>query len=69
VGSTKSRIRFEIDADSCTGCGFCVKQLGCPAIFLPAGEDKPVIQDSCSGCGLCAEICPSGAIRERGVKK
>jgi len=69
VGITKSRIRFEIDADSCTGCGFCVKQLGCPAIFLPEGEDKPVIQDSCSGCGLCAEICPSGAIRERGVKK
>jgi indolepyruvate ferredoxin oxidoreductase alpha subunit len=69
VGITKSSTRFEIDTDSCTGCGFCVKQLGCPAIFLPEGEDKPVIQDSCSGCGLCAEICPSGAIRERGVKK
>lgn len=66
VGITKSVTSFAIDPDSCTGCGFCVKQLGCPAIFLPAGEDKPFIQDSCSGCGLCAQICPSGAIKERG---
>lgn len=69
VGITKSGTRFEIDSESCTGCGFCVKQLGCPAIFLPAGEDRPLIQDSCSGCGLCAQVCPSGAIRESGVKK
>ncbi len=66
VGITKSVTSFAIDPDSCTGCGFCVKQLGCPAIFLPTGEDKPFIQDSCSGCGLCAQICPSEAIKERG---
>lgn len=69
VGITKSGTRFAIDPEICTGCGFCVKQLGCPAIFLPAGEDKPLIQDNCSGCGLCAQICPSGAIRKSGVKK
>ncbi|AAM32330.1 MULTISPECIES: indolepyruvate ferredoxin oxidoreductase subunit alpha [Methanosarcina] len=69
VGITKPVIRFEIDTESCTGCGLCVKQLGCPALFLPAGEEKPVIQDSCSGCGLCAQVCPSGAIIETGVKK
>ncbi|MPN29905.1 hypothetical protein SDC9_177359 [bioreactor metagenome] len=69
VGITKTTMRFTIDTETCTGCGFCTKQLGCPAIFLPSGEEKPVIQDSCSGCGLCAQICPSGAIRESGVKK
>jgi len=69
VGITKSGIKLTIDPESCTGCGFCVKQLGCPAIFLPPGEDKPVIQDSCSGCGLCAQICPSGAISEGRVKR
>ncbi len=69
-GITKPVIRFEIDTESCTGCGLCVKQLGCPALFLPAGEEKPVIQESCSGCGLCAQVCPSGAILETGgVKK
>ena len=68
VGITKSDKRYNIESEDCTGCGFCVKQLGCPALFLPAGEDKPFIQGSCSGCGLCAQICPSGAIRIRGVK-
>lgn len=68
VGITKSDKYSTIDTENCTGCGFCIKQLGCPAIILPAGEDIPFIQDSCSGCGLCAQICPSGAIRIRGVK-
>lgn len=69
AGITKSGTRFAIDFDSCTGCGLCIKQLGCPALFLPSGEEKPVIQDSCSGCGLCAHVCPSGAIRKGGVKQ
>lgn len=69
VGITKTVTRFTINTESCTGCGFCIKQLGCPAIFLPSGEEKPVIQDSCSGCGLCAQVCPSGAIKKSGVKK
>lgn len=64
AGIIKSGIRYEINRESCTGCSFCIKQLGCPALFLPPGEDKALIQDSCSGCGLCAQICPSGAIRE-----
>ncbi len=63
VAITKSDKRYMIDLEKCTGCSFCVKQLGCPAIFLPVGEDKPLIQGSCSGCGLCAQVCPSGAIR------
>jgi indolepyruvate ferredoxin oxidoreductase alpha subunit len=68
VGITKPDKRYTIEPEKCTGCGFCVKQLGCPALFLPAGEDKPVVQDSCSGCGLCAQVCPSGAINVQGVR-
>jgi indolepyruvate ferredoxin oxidoreductase, alpha subunit len=65
AGLIKSDKRYEIDPEICTGCSFCMKQLGCPALSFPAGEDKALalIQDSCSGCGLCAQICPSGAIR------
>ncbi|AKB25415.1 Indolepyruvate oxidoreductase subunit IorA [Methanosarcina sp. MTP4] len=37
VGITKSDKRCIIDPDLCTGCGFCVKQLGCPALALPGG--------------------------------
>jgi indolepyruvate ferredoxin oxidoreductase alpha subunit len=68
VGITKSDKQYNIETEACTACGFCVKQLGCPALFLPANDDKPFIQDSCCGCGLCAQICPSGAIRIKGVK-
>jgi indolepyruvate ferredoxin oxidoreductase alpha subunit len=67
VGITKSDNRYKIDPASCTGCSFCIKQLGCPALSLPAGVDQVFIQDSCSGCGLCAQICPSGAIREQEI--
>jgi indolepyruvate ferredoxin oxidoreductase, alpha subunit len=67
VGIAKYDKRYEIDPESCTGCSFCIKQLGCPALFLPAGKDKALIQDSCSGCGLCARICPSGAIRTQEI--
>jgi indolepyruvate ferredoxin oxidoreductase alpha subunit len=68
AGITKSDRQCIIDPESCTGCGLCIKQLGCPALFLPAGEDKPLIQNSCNGCGLCAQLCPSGAIQIKGVK-
>lgn len=66
VGTTKPDKYYKIKPEVCTGCGFCIKELGCPAINL-AG-DKPVIQDNCSGCGLCAQICPSEAICIGGVK-
>jgi indolepyruvate ferredoxin oxidoreductase alpha subunit len=69
VGITKSISYCKIDPELCTGCGFCVKQLGCPALALPAGEDKPVIQDNCSGCGLCAQLCPSEAIKVEEIKR
>ncbi|MFZ2498386.1 indolepyruvate ferredoxin oxidoreductase subunit alpha [Methanosarcina sp.] len=68
VGITKSDKRYTIDHEQCTGCSLCVKQLGCPALFLSSGEDKPFIQDSCSGCGLCAQVCPSGAISIQEVR-
>lgn len=66
VGITKPDKYYKIKPEDCTGCGFCVKELGCPALNL--AEDKPVIQDSCSGCGLCAQICPSEAICIGGIK-
>ncbi len=79
VGITKPIRSCIIETELCTGCGFCIKQLGCPALFQPAQANepaeqdksikhiKPMIQENCSGCGLCAEICPSGAIRVKEV--
>ncbi|MFI5383226.1 MAG: indolepyruvate ferredoxin oxidoreductase subunit alpha [Methanosarcina thermophila] len=66
AGITKSDRYYRIKSEDCTGCGFCIKELGCPAISLDS--DKPVINDSCIGCGLCAQICPSEAICIGGEK-
>jgi indolepyruvate ferredoxin oxidoreductase alpha subunit len=53
------RGRFQVDPETCTACGLCVK-FGCPAIERI--DEKAFINDLCSGCGVCVQICPSGAI-------
>jgi indolepyruvate ferredoxin oxidoreductase alpha subunit len=59
------RGRYTVDADTCTGCGTCVK-FGCPAIEF--ADEKATINELCSGCAVCAEICPTGAIVREGKK-
>lgn len=54
-----------IDQEKCLNCGLCIEELGCPAISR--GVEGPVIGPSCTGCDLCRQICPAGAIVERGV--
>lgn len=47
--------------EKCTGCGVCIKKLGCPAISL---EDKKIVinKSLCTGCGICRDVCKFGAI-------
>ena len=59
------RGRYEVDAESCTGCGTCVR-FGCPAIEF--SDEKARINDLCSGCAVCAQLCPAGAIGREGKK-
>ncbi len=53
--------------DQCTGCGICVERFECPAISLDPEEKKarldPVL---CVDCGVCIQVCPAGAIVEKG---
>jgi indolepyruvate ferredoxin oxidoreductase alpha subunit len=53
-----------VDGPRCTGCGICVKKLGCPAIsFEPPPVSKTSIDPAlCTGCGVCKNICPAAAI-------
>lgn len=51
--------------DACTGCGKCIRELGCPAISMREG--RALIEPSlCTGCTLCAQVCPFSAIEEGG---
>jgi indolepyruvate ferredoxin oxidoreductase alpha subunit len=59
------RGRYTVDADTCTGCGTCVR-FGCPAIEF--ADEKARINDLCSGCAVCAQLCPAGAIVREGKR-
>jgi indolepyruvate ferredoxin oxidoreductase alpha subunit len=50
-----------VGEDTCTGCGLCVKSIGCPALSMD-GRRAVIDKTLCYGCGLCASVCPFDAI-------
>jgi len=54
---------FMVDSDRCTGCLYCVNNIGCPAIDVVEGK-VTINLSQCIGCGVCAQICPTQAIKE-----
>ena len=61
--------KVEIRAESCKGCGYCVKF--CPKRVLEVGEHVnakgyPYVvvknQEACVACLSCALMCPEAAI-------
>ncbi|MDR2552596.1 MAG: indolepyruvate ferredoxin oxidoreductase subunit alpha [Treponema sp.] len=73
IAITHSQSPCAVSAGTCTGCGICVKKLGCPALNFSAadngagtnaGKRKAVIEPAlCTGCGICRSLCTAGAIR------
>lgn len=52
----------KVDAEKCRACQKCIKEIGCPALFIK-DDGKIFIEPSlCTGCGLCEGLCPFGAI-------
>jgi indolepyruvate ferredoxin oxidoreductase alpha subunit len=65
VNTFRPARRFRIDRELCSNCGFCLRELGCPAFYRETGEQAGVqIGPACYGCGLCGQICPKKAIVE-----
>ena len=63
-----------IDREQCIGCGRCVREIGCPALYLKERDDQGTANariavtdpSLCTGCGLCRQLCPTGAIKGGG---
>ena len=65
----KYMAKVTIAADTCKGCGLCVR--ACPKNVLKLSETETnksgyfiaeVVNDDCIGCASCAVMCPDVAI-------
>jgi indolepyruvate ferredoxin oxidoreductase alpha subunit len=64
LGIGAARAPYVIDEALCNACSLCVRQLGCPAIFVEDGRYF-IDPDLCDGCDLCARLCSQDAILPR----
>lgn len=62
IAVTRGQSPWTVDAEKCTGCFKCVRELGCPALYREDGKVK-IDPAQCTGCGLCGQVCPFGAIK------
>lgn len=61
IAITKPTGCMTIDLSKCINCKKCIKELGCPALFIKDGQIS-IDTSLCTGCGLCSKICPTCAI-------
>ncbi|MDR0382234.1 MAG: indolepyruvate ferredoxin oxidoreductase subunit alpha [Oscillospiraceae bacterium] len=67
VAICRGGVPCAVDDDACTGCGRCVRQLGCPALArAPESRKARIDPVLCAGCRLCAALCPVSAIKGGG---
>lgn len=60
-GLQASNYLIEIDAETCKGCGLCVKRCPMKALRL-VDEISTLTPELCIGCGVCAYKCPTQSL-------
>ncbi len=61
IAIVKKQKHFVVN-DKCVGCQKCIKEIGCPAMYLTPDKKVAIEPSLCYGCGLCTTICPVDAI-------
>ena len=61
IAIVKSSKKCSINAMKCINCKKCIKEIGCPALYIKEGRVE-ADNSLCTGCALCAKVCPVGAI-------
>ncbi|MBA7650855.1 hypothetical protein ES703_58668 [subsurface metagenome] len=62
---------YEGDPDKCTFCRACLRETGCPALYVSPSEEKQVMAidpQLCTGCGLCRTCCKFEAIHSKRLR-
>ena len=63
AGVCKALIRYEIDEQTCTGCGLCRRACPQSAISGKAKEPHILEQSLCIKCGICHAECKFDAVK------
>ncbi len=68
----KRTLIYQIDSQKCTFCRSCLRETGCPALYVTAngkkskhGQVMAIDPQACTGCGLCYTCCKFDAIHEQ----
>jgi len=63
---------YQIDSQMCTFCRSCLRETGCPALYVTAnggkskhGQVMAIDPELCTGCGLCFTCCKFDAIHQQ----
>jgi NADH:ubiquinone oxidoreductase subunit F (NADH-binding) len=62
AGVCKSLVRFDIDAETCKGCGLCLRDCPTKAISGEKKEPHHIDTELCVQCSVCYEACPFDAV-------
>ena len=62
AGVCKSLVRFAINAETCKGCGLCLRDCPTKAISGEKKEPHHIDSELCVQCGVCYEDCPFDAV-------
>ena len=66
------RFVYRVDPDKCTFCRVCIRETGCPALYVEETGERPhaaIDRLRCTACSLCYSACSFDAISPIKIEK